>query len=315
LTLNTMTVGTAFVSQSFVGAGGYGPYTYNVSGGALPAGLLLNASSGALTGTPTAAGAYSFTIRVTDSSTGTGPFSDTSMAFAGTVNAASINGICGVVAATAFVPTTGLCTQGTAPGSATPDSPWTWSCTGSGGGTTASCSAPNGSTATGSGTGRAAISGGNWVVDAANSGFVATSTVPSLPPGYTFPHGLLKLKLTTGSAGSTATVVTTYPTALPAGTVYWKYGKTTSNPTAHWYQFAGAAIAGNTVTLTLTDGADGDDDVTANGVITDPGAPGVPSGAGGTSVPTLSEWGVILLSSLMGMFGIAQVRRRRGSAL
>jgi uncharacterized repeat protein (TIGR02543 family) len=188
---------------------------------------------------------------------------------------AAVNGACATIVATAFVPTTGLCTQGTAPSSATTGSPWTWSCTGSGGGTTASCSAPNASTATGSGTGRASISGGSWVVEAANSGFVASSTVPSLPPGTTLPHGLLNLKLTAGVAGSTATVLITYPSALPAGTVYWKYGKTASNTTAHWYQFAGAVVSGNTVTLTLTDGADGDDDYTANGTITDPGGPGV----------------------------------------
>jgi hypothetical protein len=97
--------------------------------------------------------------------------------------------------------------------------------------------------------------------------------------------------------------------------VYWKYGRTRSNTTAHWYQFAGAAIAGNTITLTLTDGADGDDDLAANGVITDPGGPGVPGGTGGTGVPTLSEWGIILLSSFMAMFGLKQVRRRRGSVL
>jgi uncharacterized repeat protein (TIGR02543 family) len=223
---------------------------------------------------------------------------------------AAVNGACATIAATAFTPITGLCTTGTAPGAATPGSPWTWSCTGAGGGSTALCSAPNASTATGSGTGRASISGGTWVVDAANSGFVATSTVPSLPPGYTFPHGLMNLKLTGGVAGSTASVVITYSSALPAGTVYWKYGRTAGNTTAHWYQFAGAAIAGNTITLTLTDGADGDDDMIANGTITDPGGPGVPGGAGGTGVPTLSEWGVILLSGLMAMFGLWQVRRR-----
>lgn len=30
-----------------------------------------------------------------------------------------------------------------------------------------------------------------------------------------------------------------------------------------------------------------------------------------TSVPTLSEWGVIVLASLMAMFGIAATRRRQ----
>jgi hypothetical protein len=90
LTLNAMAVGTAFTSQSFSGAGGYGAYTYSVSAGALPAGLSLNTSTGALTGTPTSAGAYSFTIQATDSSTGTGaPFSGT-RAFSGTVAAANV---------------------------------------------------------------------------------------------------------------------------------------------------------------------------------------------------------------------------------
>ena len=226
--------------------------------------------------------------------------------------AAVVNGACATVAATAFVPTTGLCTQGTAPSSATPGSPWTWTCTGSGGGSTASCSAPNASTATGTGTGRAVISGDTWVVDTANSaGFVATSTTPSLPPGYTFPHGLFELKIISGAAGSTATVVITWPAALPAGTQYWKYGPEASNHTPHWYQFAGAAISGNTITLTITDGGAGDDDYTANSVITDPGGPGVPDGSAAVGIPTLSEWSLIILAGLMGLFAMGQLRRAR----
>ena len=196
-----------------------------------------------------------------------------------TGSAAAVNGVCASIAATAFKPVSGLCTTGTA-SAVSAASPWAWTCAGSGGGNTASCSAPNAATATGSGSARASISGGSWVVDAANSGFVATSTVPSLPPGTTFPHGLLNLKLTGGGLGASATVVITYPSALPAGTVYWKYGRTASNTSAHWYQFAGAAISGSTITLTLTDGADGDDDMTADSVITDPGGPGyVPTAA------------------------------------
>lgn len=85
LNLNGMTVGR-FASQTLTAAGGFGAYTYRVSAGALPAGLTLNASTGALGGTPTAAGAYSFTIQATDSSTGTGPFSG-ARTFTGTVAA------------------------------------------------------------------------------------------------------------------------------------------------------------------------------------------------------------------------------------
>ncbi|WP_344930551.1 putative Ig domain-containing protein, partial [Streptosporangium carneum] len=46
--------------------GGTSPYTWSISGGTLPAGLTLNASTGVLSGTPTASGTYSFTVKVTD---------------------------------------------------------------------------------------------------------------------------------------------------------------------------------------------------------------------------------------------------------
>ncbi len=65
--LPTATVGTAY-SQTVSATGGTGSYTFSVSAGALPAGLLLNASSGVISGTPTTAGASSFTVRATDGS-------------------------------------------------------------------------------------------------------------------------------------------------------------------------------------------------------------------------------------------------------
>jgi uncharacterized repeat protein (TIGR01451 family) len=54
-------------SSFTVGSGGTPSYTYSVASGALPAGLTLNTSTGAMTGTPTTAGPFSFTTRVTDS--------------------------------------------------------------------------------------------------------------------------------------------------------------------------------------------------------------------------------------------------------
>src|SRR5262249_11705115 len=53
--------------------GGVGPYTFAVTGGALPPGLALDAS-GLLSGTPTQAGTFSFTVQATDSSPAPGPF-------------------------------------------------------------------------------------------------------------------------------------------------------------------------------------------------------------------------------------------------
>jgi len=59
------TVGVAY-NQTLTATGGAVPYTWSLQSGSLPAGLSLNASSGAITGTPNASGAASFTAKVTD---------------------------------------------------------------------------------------------------------------------------------------------------------------------------------------------------------------------------------------------------------
>ena len=59
------TLNKAGYSQAFAGASGTAPYTFAVSVGALPAGLSLS-TGGLLSGTPTAAGSFNFTIKVTD---------------------------------------------------------------------------------------------------------------------------------------------------------------------------------------------------------------------------------------------------------
>lgn len=53
-------------------AGGSGDYAYAVSAGALPAGLRLNASTGAISGTPTSSGRSSFKVTATDVESGLG---------------------------------------------------------------------------------------------------------------------------------------------------------------------------------------------------------------------------------------------------
>lgn len=69
-TLPAVAVNTAY-SQTVAATGGYVPYTWSISAGALPPGLSINASTGAITGTPTTPGTYTFTVQVTDSYAGT----------------------------------------------------------------------------------------------------------------------------------------------------------------------------------------------------------------------------------------------------
>jgi hypothetical protein len=64
-TLPNGSVGTAY-NQIVSASGGTPPYSFAISSGALPTGLLLNPSTGAITGTPTAAGTFTFTITATD---------------------------------------------------------------------------------------------------------------------------------------------------------------------------------------------------------------------------------------------------------
>jgi len=63
-TLPNGSVGTAY-SQTITASGGTAPYTFTVISGALPTGLTLS-SSGTLSGTPTATGSFTFIVRATD---------------------------------------------------------------------------------------------------------------------------------------------------------------------------------------------------------------------------------------------------------
>jgi hypothetical protein len=82
--LSAMVVGVPF-AESVSASGGTTPYNYAVTAGTLPAGLVLDALTGAITGTPTGSGAYSFTITATDAVT-----ASASVPYSGTVTSPTI---------------------------------------------------------------------------------------------------------------------------------------------------------------------------------------------------------------------------------
>jgi Putative Ig domain len=59
------TIGAAY-AQAMQASGGSAPYTWALAGGALPAGITLGTHTGVVSGTPTATGAYNFSVTVTD---------------------------------------------------------------------------------------------------------------------------------------------------------------------------------------------------------------------------------------------------------
>jgi large repetitive protein len=60
------TPGAAY-SETISEQGGTSPYTFAVTSGALPTGTSLNSSTGNISGTPSAAASFGFTVTVTDS--------------------------------------------------------------------------------------------------------------------------------------------------------------------------------------------------------------------------------------------------------
>jgi hypothetical protein len=105
------------------------------------------------------------------------------------------------------------------------------------------------------------------------------------PPNVDFSLGFFAFNLPQVTPGD-ATTITLF---LPQGSTvnsYWKYGPTPDNPNPHWYDFTFDSLTNtgaifqdinsdgqNEIILHFVDGQRGDEDLTANGEIIDPGAP------------------------------------------
>jgi hypothetical protein len=148
---------------------------------------------------------------------------------------------------------------------------------------------------------------------------VDPSTLPDEgKPDISFPHGLFSFNISGLDSGQTATVTITLPDPLPITSEYWKYGSTLGNPTDHWYQIPmGDNDGDNVITIELTDGGLGDDDLTANGTIIEPGGPGYYIPVGGeayaaSKLVVLAPWIVFGAAIIL---GASRVLRRRSTEI
>ncbi|WP_217640193.1 IPTL-CTERM sorting domain-containing protein [Paracidovorax valerianellae] len=143
---------------------------------------------------------------------------------------------------------------------------------------------------------------------------IDTSVPPGAPSNASFPLGVLRF-IATGCDNATLTVKVTYPSAIPAAAQLRKYGPQTFGAPNSWFSPSGASISGDRLTATyqVTDNGQGDSDGTL-GSIRDPFAPmvlaAVPGPSGVAAIPTLSEWGLILMSLMAAGLGMLAVRRR-----
>lgn len=144
--------------------------------------------------------------------------------------------------------------------------------------------------------------------EAQNAGLVVDA-----PAGSVQALGeLFAFRLILGASGTQAEVTIDFGGPIPAGAQYWKYGPRTNGGSPEWYVFEAAQIdfQAGTVTLPLTDGALGDADWIANSVISDPGGLFAPQANGAQPIPTLTEWGMIIMASLMALGAMVTMRRR-----
>lgn len=208
-------------------------------------------------------------------------------------------GFCGGAIATPTLraPTAGLCANGTADAVNSEGGVHRWRCAGENGGADAQCEAPGASLGGGSVTlvldaGACQIESAQLVIPPAGG-----------PSGVTMPFGALEFAASSCGLNGSVTVRTSYSASL-AGMTYWKYVGDVWTPML-------PGLAGSTVQFSIVDNGPFDADPTS-GRIVDPGGPGifgVPGGA--VPIPSLSPWGVVVLSMALAALALRTRFRRR----
>lgn len=142
-----------------------------------------------------------------------------------------------------------------------------------------------------------------------------------VPPDVTFPRGFFKYNVEGIFPFGSPIVVMMIMHSDPAMNTYYKFGPSPVIPVDHYYSFlfdgtTGAEIADNVVNLHFVDGMRGDHDLEANGIIVEPGAPGLQADNPAPITPSAScgLCGAVsatsMLVTLLGMMCIRFSRRR-----
>lgn len=141
---------------------------------------------------------------------------------------------------------------------------------------------------------------------------ISASGIPNPPADASFPVGVLFFSAI-GCAGAKIQVQVDYPVGALAGLTMRKYGPHGLPPMQlGWFTPADLSVNGNSVSYSVTDDGEGDNQTTIPGMITDPFAPMLLAApAQSHAIPTISEWGLIILSALMLMLGLARMWRRQ----
>lgn len=156
---------------------------------------------------------------------------------------------------------------------------------------------------------------------------VTSGTSPdpgSTPAGVDFSQGFFSFEVNSIGPGAAVMVAMQLPADFRPNT-YYMYGATPDNASPHWYEFlydgrTGAEFFGNNyVVLHFVDGERGDADLTANGTIVDPGAPGITattapsasSSGGGCSISNTADGSFIRLDYLAILLALVSYRLYR----
>jgi large repetitive protein len=289
-TLTSGTVGAAY-SQAITASGGTGPYTYSVTTGSLPAGLTFSAG-GVLSGTPTTAGSFSFTVRATDS---VGCFGD--WLYAIVINAAACPTIT-VSPSILPVPTAGI--------------PYNQTITASGGTAPYAFSVTFGSLPAGLTLVSSGVLSGTPITAGVSTFTVTATDALSCFGSRSYTVAVVCPTIAISPATLTSgTVGAAYSQAITAsgGTGPYTYSVTTGSlPSGITLSstglLSGQGLSAGTFTFTIT--ARDSNNCPASQAYT----LGVAIGA--YPIPTLSEWGLILLTGLLALLGSLTLMRKSG---